>query len=272
MTMIRDALEYLVRLGETTCIQGPDTHITRYIGPDGEIQTYDDINLAAGPRRRTGVVTAQTSEAFAAYLDRHATPATEVWADVTGTVVAVINAGEAAGDASPGTPGWGDHRCKLDLVPSTAWQAWTAWTGKMRRQADFAEHIEDRVADIIDPTAAEMLELAQSVKVTIMGRFESSKRVKSGETTLQYVEDHNATAGRKGQLAIPDSFSLAIPVFEGRDPYRVTCRFRYRIQDGALLLGYVIDRPEDVLRMAVSEVVDEIREGWDGPLFVGRPQ
>ena len=142
----------------------------------------------------------------------------------------------------------------------------------MRRQADFAEHIEDRVADIIDPTAAEMLELAQSVKVTIMGRFESSKRAKSGETTLQYVEDHNATAGRKGQLAIPDSFSLAIPVFEGRDPYRVTCRFRYRIQDGALLLGYVIDRPEDVLRMAVVEVVDEVREGWDGPLFVGRPQ
>lgn len=45
-----------------------------------------------------------------------------------------------------------------------------------------------------------------------------------------------------------------------------------RIQDGALLLGYVIDRPEDVLRMAVSEVVDEIRDGWDGPLFVGRPQ
>lgn len=39
-----------------------------------------------------------------------------------------------------------------------------------------------------------------------------------------------------------------------------------------LLLGYVIDRPEDVLRMAVSEVVDEIRDGWDGPLFVGRPQ
>lgn len=117
-----------------------------------------------------------------------------------------------------------------------------------------------------------MLELAQSVKVTIMGRFESSKRVKSGETTLQYVEDHDATAGRKGQLAIPDSFSLAIPVFEGRDPYRVTCRFRYRIQDGALLLGYVIDRPEDVLRIAVAEVVDEIRDGWDGPLFVGRPQ
>lgn len=225
------------------------------------------------PRRKTGTYTVHDAPSFVAYLNKHALPETEVWADTTRAgLVAVINAHEGCnapvGENGP-EAGWGDHRLNLNLKPTDAWTAWTQHDGKLLDQNTFAEHIETRVIDIVRPTGADMLELAQTFQATIGVSFESSKLLSSGQRQLEYRESVDAKAGRRGQLEIPKDFEIGLSPFEGAPAYKVTARFRYRITDGVLRVGYRLDRPTDVLREAFLDVVDHVATGINAPIYRG---
>lgn len=223
--------------------------------------------LLGEPRRKTGLTKTHDAASFIGHFAKHNTDATEVWADEsTQDLVAVYNANSAL------TAGHGDHRNLLSLRKSPAWQAWGGNDRKFLTQTAFAEHVEERLIDFDSPDGATMLELAQSFKATSKGAFESSKRLSSGETTLIYREEHEASAGRKGDIAIPDTFTLALQPFDGGPAYRVNVRLRYRITDGQLHLSYVIERPEDILRNAFAEIVAQVQGGLDGrDIWYGRP-
>lgn len=222
---------------------------------------------ADAPHRKTGSYITYHAQSFCEYLSKHTLPETEVWVDVTAhTVTAVINA-HTGGMAA----GWGDHRVVLTLRKSPAWKRWMEGDRKFLTQNDFAELVEERLVDFVEPSGATMLELAQTFKATTSVGFESSKRLKSGETTIEYRETTEATAGKKGQIAIPDTFTLALPPFDLGPHFKVPARLRYRIRDGHLSLGYVIERPEDILREAFGDAVGSVRGGIDVPIWEGSP-
>lgn len=231
------------------------------------------------PRRKTGTTVVHDADSFVTYLAKHALPETEIYADVTtGALVAVINAhghveqtnGVTAVEADD-FAGWGDHRLHLQLHKTTAWKAWEAHDRRLLGQVDFAEHIEDRLLDIVTPPGADMLELAQTFQATRAVGFESSKRLSSGQTQLTYREEENATAGKKGQLQIPERFELALVPFEGGEPYKVTARLRYRINGATLAIGYVLDRPEDILRAAFLDTVTDVASRTQRDVLNGVP-
>lgn len=238
---------------------------------DNDLDIYRDR-----PRRKVGRVVVHDAASFVAYLDKHAVADTEVWADVPAArLVGVVNA-HGPSDASVaerpwGRAGWGDHRVDLVLHPTPAWKAWAAKDRVMLGQVDFAEHVEDRLVDFVAPTGADMLELAQSFHATRSVKFDSSQRLASSETQLRYHEETEAKAGRRGDLAIPDTFELGLTPFEGAPAYRVTARLRYRITDGVLRLGYVLDRPEDVLRSAFLDIVEAVEQRIDQTVLRGAP-
>lgn len=248
--------------------------------PDGGENVVIDLeahleNYRDRPRRKTGTVTATDALSFADYVKKHGLPQTEIWADApTSALVAVINAHEGGTDANiDGWAGWGDHRVRLGLKPTTAWKAWVENDRKLLSQVEFGEHLEDRLIDIVEPDGATMLELAQTFNAQRSVHFESSKRLKSGETQLVYKEDETTTAGRKGDIAIPDRFTLALRPYEGCDPYKVTARLRYRISsEGALRLGYLLDRPEDTQRSAFDDIANLIHTELTQPIWNGLPQ
>jgi uncharacterized protein YfdQ (DUF2303 family) len=134
-------------------------------------------------------------------------------------------------------------------------------------QLEFAEFIEDHLPNFVTPSAADMLELAQTFQATTKVDFASSQRVKSGETQLTYAEQQTATAGKKGNLSIPDTFEIALQPFENGPAYKVQARFRYRIHNGALTLGYRLTRPQDVRREAFNEVVTGINLDTDRAIW-----
>lgn len=224
--------------------------------------------LRERPRRKTGTYQVHDADSFVTYLDKHGDDQSEVWADATrATVVGVLNAHEVAvsGDAAR----WEDHLVTYAAILTEGWKAWVAANGKLMSQAEFAEHLEDRSIDIVEPTGADMLEIAQTFKATIGVKFESSKMLSSGEAQLEYRETVDAVAGKAGRMDIPQTFALALRPFEGADPYKVTARLRYRITDGTLRLSYRLDRPEDVLREAFLGVVDQIAARIDLPVLRG---
>ena len=232
-------------------------NIFALVGEDGEVEFRDITDTLdsrqAGPRRKKGSYVVTTPESLIAYLGKHVESSTELWAsDVDSTILAVVN---AHGDD---TAGWEDHTVTMRQRVHEDWTQWTKADGQMIAQVAFAEFVEDHLHNFADPVGADMLELAQSFRATTKVDFGSSQRVKSGETQLQYVEDTTASAGRKGQIAIPDEFALALQVYEGGRAYRVGARLRYRINDGKLLLGYRLIRARDVQRDAFGEAVEQV--------------
>jgi uncharacterized protein YfdQ (DUF2303 family) len=214
-----------------------------------DLEKYQDR-----PRRKSGTYAVTDVDSLLQYLAKHALLETELWGNAGRSEVrAVINAHNI--DA-----GWSDHTATLTLPTTPDWKEWNARDGKLMEQTEFAEFIEDHLPNFVTPTGADMLELAQTFQATTKVDFDSSQRLKSGETQLTYVENTTAAAGKKGALAIPDTFDIAVQVHERGPAYKVGARFRYRITNGQLRLAYRLIRPRDILDAAFDEVVKHIED------------
>lgn len=218
------------------------------------------------PKRKKGTVVVRDVASFLSYLSKHGDDASEIYADRHAlSVTAVV-------DAHGEEPNWCQHRLKLQLKHSDEFTAWQSASGRMMPQAAFAEFMEEHRGCVVEPTGAEMLELVQSFHATTKVTFKSGTVLHSGQRQLQYVEETNATAGAKGNIVIPQTFGLALAVFDGAtESDAVTARLRYRIEDGRLLLGFVLDRLADVVAGAFKGVVDSIDDGVNQPILYGTP-
>lgn len=218
------------------------------------------------PSRKTGTTVVRDSAAFLAYYGKHHDANTEVYSDVEGlSVTAVLDANTA--DSAR----WGGHRLTLGLRTTKAWREWTGSSGKLMTQDDFAEFLEAHLPDLVDPDAATMLEIAQSIKASTKGQFESGSRLQSGARRLVFTEETTAKAGSRGQLDIPEVFKIAVVPFEGAIRYSVNARLKYRINRNELTIGYLLEQPEERVAAAFEEVVGLIAEGVDTPILNGTP-
>ncbi|NUS79113.1 MAG: DUF2303 family protein [Streptomyces sp.] len=243
-------------------------HIYLVATAEGEVETID----LTGPEftgrleRKTGTTTVRDSASFLTYYAKHHDENTEVYSDVEKlTVTAVLDAHQAD------TARFGGHRLHLALRKTKAWDEWTSLDGKLLTQDQFANFLEDHLAYLVDPDAATMLEIAQSIKASTKAEFQSSSRLQSGERKFSFVEDTKASAGAKGDIAIPETFKIAVPPFEGADAYSMTARFKYRIDRGQLALGFKLEQPEERARAAFADVLTTIAEGITTPILNGTP-
>lgn len=233
---------------------------------NGQVQTIDLTSSTHTGRvdRKTGTTTVRDATSFLTYWGKHHDDASEVYSDVEQlTVTAVLNA------HATDEPNFGDHRLRLELRRTKAWQQWLTHDGKLLDQDTFANFLEDQLPYLNDPDAATMLEIAQSIKATTKAEFQSSSRLQSGERKFSFVEDTKASAGSKGDIAIPETFVIAVPPFEGADAYRMTARFKYRIDRGQLALGYKLEQPEERAKAAFADVLKTIADGLDTPILNG---
>jgi uncharacterized protein YfdQ (DUF2303 family) len=218
------------------------------------------------PPRKRGTTTVRDARSWSAYFAKHSSDASEVYADSERlTITAVLNAHSAA-DAS-----WGDHRVVLALRTTDAWKQWIQHDGQLLEQEAFAEFLEDHLPELLEPSSADMLEIAQSIQAASKVDFQSGVRLSSGQRQFQYVETTTTKAGQKGQLTVPEVFTIGLVPFEGSEGYKLTARLRYRITDRGLRMGYKLERPADTLRTAFGDVVNVIDGDIEQPVMNGTP-
>ena len=270
MSTEADAIIAAARLGAEPCsLELGEYHIVPTANGDVRVFDLTGDQYRDEPARKTGTTVVCDVPSFLAFYGKHASSDAEVFADRTrGTVTAILDAHTPYG----GVPQWQAHRVVLLLKHTEAFTAWKGVDGKYMAQSSFAEFIEDRRADIIEPTAADVLELAQTFQATTKVDFKSSSILKSGQRQLSYVESIDAKAGQRGDMAVPDHLQLAIAVYEGATVAdAITARLRFRIVDGKLNLAVVLDQLTDVVRAAFEGVIAEIQAGVPVPVLRGTP-
>lgn len=253
-----EAVAAITRAGAVPQQLDPEVPQGLVIPSDAQFVLPDLSAWRLKPERKTGTYRPATVKAFLDYVEtQHNPDATTIWVHPTsGLVTAVI-------DDNGTEPGYGQHQVRLQLKTTPEWDYWQARDKEMVSQDQFAEHIEGGLEEIATPDAAEMLEIAQSFHATSSAQFRSSTRLGSGEQRLQYDEEVKATAGASGDLTVPTVIMLALAPFVGEDRYRLTARLRFRLNGGQLKLGYLLDRPESILRDALEGVAERVAAKFD---------
>lgn len=235
----------------------------------GEVaERLDTDDLQPYPRRKTGEVVLTTAAAFSSYVTKHSDEdETSIFADVESRrIVAVLD------DHGGSVPGWGEHRAVLTLRHTPEWLVWAKADEKPMGQVEFAEMIEDRLVDVVEPVGADLLEVIREFHATTKATFRSAVRLDNGEQQLTWVEEVEARSGKQGDLTVPGEFVLGLAVFEGEDHYRVTARLRYRVREGRLTIGYVLSNREDVIRDSFRLVTERIADDTGLYVYEGTPR
>lgn len=220
--------------------------------PNGSVHRIDltGDEYRDQPKRKTGTVTVEDVDSFLEYFRKHADDDSEIYVNIKArTITAVLDAHHM------GAARRGEHRLVLKLATSTRWDDWTRMDRQPMPQLAWAEFIEDHINDIREPSAAEMLEIAQTFQTNTKVKFGSTTVLANGDRRLQWEETTDATAGAGGKLKVPASFLIGIAPFDFANPFKVTARFRYRVSSGNLTVAYLLDDLDGVMRSAVLEVV-----------------
>lgn len=235
---------------------------------DGEQHVVSTESYGEHPRQKNGKRTVRDVRSLLTYLDKHSVEGeTEVYADPQdSTIVAVLDGHSGAGSHA----GRNAHTVTLELQHSEPWKRWNEGDGKEMTQLVFANFVEDNLADIIQPKPADMLEIAQSLQGSVNVEWKNSERLGNGQTKLQYEESVEARAGHKGDLEIPNEFTIAIRPYIGGEVYGITVRFRYRLVGGKVVFTYLLDRPFKVLEDAFADMVNLLQLGVDAETVVIR--
>lgn len=273
LAAIRGDMQAVIDLAESAAaptVLCEERLATVVVPAGGQVHEINLERFGQIPARKRGTFTFHTADSFARYIKAHDDPGTAVFADITAARFTAVLNGHAPNTAADGPyPGWADHRATLTLQKTLPWLRWEAANGKLLSQVDFATLIEDSAPEIVTPDAATMLELAQTFQAKTGVVFRQATVLQSGQRQMTYSEDTQASAGSGGQITIPEHIELALKPFEGGSAYRVKARFRYRLSDGRLSLGYVLDRPEDVLREAFDESFEQIEAASGAVCYLG---
>ncbi len=211
------------------------------------------------PDRKTGTVVLSDLASLLQYMaDQHAQSAGYVFADPDSRTITVVF------NDQKGFPGWRDHRAvyKAALTPEA--ERWLSHSCKPFTQTEFAEFIEDNLADLQGVEGQTLLAVATTIAAATGINFSSAKRLDNGQTQLTYTETIDARAGADGALQIPKTFSLGLRLFKNGGGYKLTARLKYRLHAGAVKFHYELERPENALDDAFAGYIKQVREATIG--------
>lgn len=228
--------------------------------------TADFEKARSQPDRKRGTAVLHSADSLLKYMVEQAGEATGyVYADIDARTITTV-----FDDFKGKHPAWRQHRAtfKAELTPEFA--KWLKFNENRFSQVEFAEFIEDNIADLPGTIGGTLLKVATTISATTGIQFASARRLHDGQTQLVYNETINATAG-DGEITIPPMFTLGLRVFKGDSEfYAINARLKYRLNGGGVTFFYELDRHERALEDAFNGYVEKVREtGYT--VLLGKP-
>lgn len=231
------------------------------------------------PPRRRGTVPLADPEGFAAYVLRNATSDTVLYADRdNGSVTAVFDDNPRSGDdplaADEVAAGYRQDRAVLRLLTGEDWRDWAAGNRVPMSQTNFGDHVDTLAHTMVEPSAAEMLEIATTLTGKQKIDIDSRTNLGTGAMSFSFTEDTQLRAGRgNAQIEIPQTISFRCAPWRGTGVIEFEARLRVKADASGVKMLYVILRMAETLDNAFGIVLDDLREllGDGIPIYRGEP-
>lgn len=190
-----------------------------------------------------------------------------VWANrKAGSVTVVYD--ELDGIANPVGYTRRADRLELRFIRSEDWKLFTT-------AADRAFHSQDAFGDLLQSvghlitshSAADLLEVVDSIRATSTGSFESRINRANGSQTLSYSEEVNATAGRHGQLEVPRGVEFRVSPFEDYPEFDISADLRLRVSGGKLAIGLFPEPFDHKIRDSWLDVTSSLSQALGVPVY-----
>lgn len=219
------------------------------------------------PHRKKAHVVVKDTASFINYWEQFCDESLVFADDVTAKIQAIFDYHYSSPERSAR---WRQHRCTLQMTHSDEWTRWTGSNAKQMDQATFAEFLEDNAPDVVKPDAAAMMEIARDFRAKNEVTFNRSERLSSGQVRINYQENLSAKMGA-GEVDVPESFVIRIPVYLSEDKIDITARLRFRINSGKLSLWYDLLRYKEAQRKAFDAALGAVSEAIGQPILLGDP-
>lgn len=246
-------------------IEGPHG-ARKLLVPDGfRVEDFRDPH--AFPPYAIGKITVDDAESLIRYVNRFQDARSILVADYDHLAVDAVLDYHAANDEDmPLHPGPGRHVATLALRESEEFKRWAEMEGALHDQMAFAEFLDENANDISDPEPADFIEIARELEATQGVNFKSSTRLQTGERSLVYETETQV----RGEMKVPTTFTLAIPLFQGEEPSPIQASFRFRPSPQGLKLGFVWRRVEYRRQAQFSLIAHRVSEATGRPVMFGR--
>lgn len=212
------------------------------------------------PKTVAQAVRLQTTGSMIDYINRFRNSNTALFADISSdTIVSIIDYHTESGSDEDGVKArLGAHRATLKLPFSQEWLTWQGISGRLMSHKEFASFLEENSIDVVTPNGADLLELCRDLQVINNVNFTSA--VRDGDyTSVSFQKESDASA--KGNISLPPSITLNIPVYFGEAPVLITAFMRKKIGDDGLSLGVKLSRAENVRQDEFHRIVGEVAVG-----------
>jgi uncharacterized protein YfdQ (DUF2303 family) len=214
-------------------------------------------------------VTVDTRDSLIGYTNRFSDPSSILIADYDKLTIAAHldwhchNGGDPI---DPLAPRQDAHIARLILRDSEEFVRWNKLQGKLIEQAEFAQFLEENSEDIQTPSPAEMVELSRDLEGVAGQKFKAGNRLESGDRTFVFESETKVTS----RIPIPSEFIIAIPLWQGEPPTELRCAFRYRVNDGYLMMGFEWRRVEYQRIGHFTRIATDVAEQTGLPVIYGR--
>ena len=158
-------------------------------------------------------------------------------------------------------PAWGDHSASLQMKLSPEWKRFKSVDSQKMAPMELAEFIEENLSYFLGPIeGAELLTMAQNLKVQLKGDLQVDHSTQSGLRHLQ-IKDDSVLTGKSGakQLAFPERIELGLRVFDNHSVYPINMFLRYRASKEGITFWLKIPDPLGIEEEAFNQVIDEVR-------------
>lgn len=237
------------------------------------------------PEHRAGKAKADNLQSFIDLVNRHKDDHSVIFANTSlpePKLTAVIDYHQIDHVAR-----FAKHTIEYGFPVTEEYKAWSGANGEKLGQAEFANFLEDRIAELASPLPAEeseyerlfktkfglpneIIELSRGLQVNVAANVKNAVTLQSGEGEITFVEEHYANNGEK--LIVPGLFIISVPAFEDGEPVRIPVRLRYRANGGVLKWFYQLYRPDFWLRQQIKNDLERAAKETGLPAYEGAPE
>jgi len=242
--------------------------------PDGHMIAIPDTEkYEPNPRRKRGEAVLREAASFKAYVIRHATEASVIFADidcltfhaildhhegVVGDIDCVINEGKA---------GWASHTATLQLTKTRQWIAWMSLNQRVLSQEQFADFIDERITEIAEPEGAKLAEMVRNLHIRLDTTWENVINPYDDTVKLVWKEEM-----KTGTVEVPRQLQLVMAPLEGTKAVTITAKLKINKPNAQGKVGFVIsfgDEARQALELEFAAALGEIAEATKVPVFQG---